>query len=302
MKPDRMRASIRDAILGARDDVVALVLFGSLARGEPYHDVDVLVVVDKLDKSLLERSEDMLALSDALDLPLPAEILIYSREECKQGFEAHLPLFLNIATDGKVLFDTGFITPLVATIRDDLRRRGIKRTTTGGWRFPVRYRESVPFSLLESRDWATLWLDDAARDLAAAENLLQGHIFDKCVPHCQQTAEKAVKAVLACFGLLEQTHYVARTLARECRAHITGRWQERLLELAAQARSLEPDATLSRYPGLYRGRVWVPSREYDQARADRAVEVARLALRTAQGFVQWWFAPSTTGGKNENRP
>lgn len=291
MKPEEICTIIRDTVLATRDDVVAIVLFGSLARGEPYRDVDILVVVDELDKGMLERTEDMLALGDALDLPVPAEILIYSQEECIQGFEAHLPLFLNIATDGQVLFDSGFMAPLVAAIRDDLRRRNIERTTTGGWRFPVRYRESVPFSPLESRDWAALWLDDAARDLAAAENLLQGRIFDKCVTHCQQTTEKAAKAVLACFGVLERTHYVARTLARECRAHTSGRWEERLLELAAQARSLEPDATLSRYPGLHRGEIWVPSKEYDQARAAHAAETARPALRTAQEFVQWWFAP-----------
>ena len=151
MRPDRIYAIIRDTILATRDDVVAISLFGSLARGEPYRDVDILVVVDRLDKGMLERSEDMLALGDALDLPAPAEVLIYSREECRQGFEAHLPLFLNIAADGKVLFDTGFITPLIAAVRAELRRRSIERTTTGGWRFPVRYRESVSFSSCEPR-------------------------------------------------------------------------------------------------------------------------------------------------------
>ncbi len=293
MRPDEISIIIRETILSTRDDVVAIVLFGSLARGEAYHDADILVVVEDMDASMLERTDDMIALSDALDLPVPAEVLIYSRKECEQGFQAHLPLYLNIATEGQVLFDTGFITPLMAITREDLRRKNIERTSTGGWRFPVRQRESVPFSSLESRDWAIMWLDDASRDLAAAENLLRGHIFDKCVTHCQQTTEKAVKAVLACFGLLERSHYVARTLARECRAYTSAQWQERLLELSAQARSLEPDATLSRYPSLYQGEIWVPSKEYDEARATEAIELARLALQTAQDFVDWWFEPST---------
>jgi len=297
MKKDSVHTAIRNAILATRSDVVAIVLFGSLARGEPYHDIDVLVVVDKLDKGMLERSQDMLALGNALALPVPSEVLIYSREECEQGFKSHLPLFLNIAADGRVLYDTGFITPLIKAVRDELRRRGVERTVTGGWRFPVRYRQSVPFSSMESRDWAKLWLDDAARDLTAAENLLQGRIFDKCVTHCQQTAEKAVKAVLACFGLLERTHYVASILAQECRTHTSGQWQERLLELANQARSLEPDATLARYPGIYHGEIWVPAKEYDEARAVRAIAIARRALQIAQEFVGWWFATPSEGEK-----
>jgi len=291
MERDEILRRIKEGILRNRTDVVSIVVFGSFARGERYHDLDVLVVVRELDVGRLERGPDMVALSTSLrDLPVPAEVLLYSRYECYENASAHMPLFLDIACDGLVLHDNDFIRPLLADLRHYIAERGVQRTETGGWRFPVAFRQSTALSRLENRDWANMWLEDAQRDLAAAGHLFEVYIYDKCVTHCQQTVEKAVKASLACLGRLERTHYVAGILESEIQRIVLDEWHHRLQSLVEWARALEPAATWSRYPGERDGRVWIPAREYDKGKAMAALESARQALAVTKEFSTWWFA------------
>jgi len=98
-----------------------------------------------------------------------------------------------------------------------------------------------------------------------------------------------IKAVLACFGRFEKSHYVSDILESEAKAQDLGEWEDKLMELAAWARDLEPDATLSRYPGMFRGQLWIPYDQYDEARAKEALRKARQALDRGRAFVDWWF-------------
>ncbi|MFQ6059271.1 MAG: nucleotidyltransferase domain-containing protein [Anaerolineae bacterium] len=132
---------IRAHILVRRQDVAAIVLFGSFLKREDHEDIDVLVVVNEMDKSPLERKEEILAMKAGLDLPV--DMLLFSRDECVDNFEAHIPLFLDIAFDGYILYDDGFIAGLMARTREYVRKKEIERTETGGWRFPVKFREST---------------------------------------------------------------------------------------------------------------------------------------------------------------
>jgi HEPN domain-containing protein/predicted nucleotidyltransferase len=282
--------AIEDGVLRTHDDVAAVVLFGSFARGSEYRDIDLLVVVESLDKAPLDRKDEVQAIRQGIGLALPIEVLLFSKEECADGFRAHLPLFLDIAFEGLLLHDDGFVSQLMEETRRYVETQGIRRTETGGWRFPVAYRQATVLSTLKNHDWAQMWLSDAGQDLAAATSLFEDGIFDKCVTHCQQVTEKAVKSVLACFGILEKTHYVSGTLKEELEGQNVSDWADRLRELTAYARDLEPDATLSRYPGMYEGRMWVPHREYNEAKAQEALEKARRALDIATAFTQWWFA------------
>ena len=51
------------------------------------------------------------------------------------------------------------------------------------------------------------WIVKSQRDLAAARVLFQSQLFDITVYHCQQCAEKALKAYLAYQqGSLQRTH------------------------------------------------------------------------------------------------
>lgn len=280
---------ILTGVLQTRSDVAGIIVFGSFARGSRYRDLDLLVVVDRLDKPPLERKDEILAICRQISLSLPIDLLLVSVEECKAGFEAHLPLFLDIAFDGRVLYDTGVLRTLIQDTRRYVQQRGITRTPTGGWRFPVAWRRSTPLSSLGNRDWANIWLNEAHRDLKAAQSLFECMLFDKCVTHCQQAAEKAGKAVLACFGVFEKTHYIASSLERESASQSIGEWLDQLRTLATLTRRMEPAVTLSRYPGMFLGVLWLPHEQYDETKAREFLTQARQALDIARDFVNWWF-------------
>jgi len=136
---ERIKAGVRQS----RSDIAAIVIFGSFGKDDDYHDIDLLVAVEAIDKPPLDRKEEIQAIRRAVGLPLPLDVLLLSREECCDGFQAHVPLFLNIAFDGYVVYDKGFFHPLMKAAKRYVKERGIERTETGGWRFPVASRRST---------------------------------------------------------------------------------------------------------------------------------------------------------------
>ena len=290
---------IRAGVMAACDDVMAISLFGSFARGKSYRDVDVLVVVREPRKPLLERGPEISAIQQAIALPFDVDVLIYSEEELRRGLASHFPLLLDVAFDDLVIHGQEWLAPLLAQTRQDVSARGIRRTETGGWRYPVLHRQSTPLSPIENADWAFKWLEDAGHDLTAAEALLGVHLYDQCVTHCQQVTEKSAKAVLACFGRLERTHFVARVLRAEIEQHLQRSTQSEqqcnaLKQLADDAQTLEPSAIWSRYPHEEAGDIVLPSEQYDSATAENGLDLARRSLNIARTFVEWWFAPKRT--------
>ena len=107
------------------------------------------------------------------------------------------------------------------------------------------------------------WLTKAKRDLASARVLAANAppLLDTAVYHCQQAAEKAIKAYLAfCDQEIERIHDIEVLIrsAISCDPQFTD-WIDAGIELT-------PYAHLYRYPG----RATEPSRE----QFDRAVSVA----------------------------
>lgn len=136
---------IKHAILNTRNDVVSIVVFGSYTRTETYHDIDLLVVVEHNWKRKLDRRPDVVELRKNLPrLGKDIDLLLYSKSECIHGFLNHNPFFLDIAVDGKVIFDQGFIASLIEETRAYIQSRQIQRTPTGGWQFPPAWRKAVP--------------------------------------------------------------------------------------------------------------------------------------------------------------
>lgn len=92
---------------------------------------------------------------------------------------------------------------------------------------------------------ARAWLRKAANDLYAAQNLSSGENdpLDAAIYHCQQAAEKAVKAYICHVGLvIEKTHDVERLikLAANHLPEFNGRMDD--------AEIVTPYATRFRYP------------------------------------------------------
>ena len=133
---------IRAGVLAACDDVSGVILFGSFARGKPAHDVDVLVVVRGTGKPRREWDAQVIAVRRAIGpLGLDVDVLIYTEEEFRAGLLSRFPLLLDVAFDGQIIHGDGELRSLLQRTRQDVAVRGIQRTETGGWRFPVRYRQ-----------------------------------------------------------------------------------------------------------------------------------------------------------------
>ena len=126
------------AIKKWRDKVVSIVVYGSYARGEKYRDIDVLVVIKEA-KSRLERIED---------------------------------IFLDIAVEGKILYDTGLVEELVRSTREYIRARKIQKIDTGGI-FPIKERVESPLSSITNKEWTGVWIEDAKMVLRDTENAIK---------------------------------------------------------------------------------------------------------------------------------
>jgi predicted nucleotidyltransferase len=121
-----------------KNDLVSVVLFGSFVKGGEYNDIDVLVVLEKIDKGRIERIPEIVAFSRTLDLRTGADILLYSCEECVSNFRNHNPLFLDIALDGVVVYDKNcFAKDMIEETRRYLKDRKIIRKGTA-WFFPLK--------------------------------------------------------------------------------------------------------------------------------------------------------------------
>ncbi len=267
--------------------VIGIALFGSFVRGKKdFKDIDILIVLEKINKSRIERIKDIVEIKRTLDFP--ADILLISKEECIDNFKNHNPLFLDIATEGEIIYDRGFLEELINETKLDIKEKKIKRVSSR-WMFPVEDRVPTPLSEITNKDWSNYWLEDAQRDLKAAEYLSQNELYERAVYHCQQAVEKTVKAVLICFGAYEKTHYVASILRKEVEKRDLEGYSKELEKTVNIAEGLEPHVSLSRYPGISGGEVWLPSKEYTKEIAESALNDSKEALRIGNDFVKWWF-------------
>ncbi|GIV84819.1 MAG: hypothetical protein KatS3mg052_1826 [Candidatus Roseilinea sp.] len=112
------------------DDLLAVVLFGSQARGEASEesDWDLLVIARNLPPKTLTRHFALRAL-----LPEAWRGRISLLAKTPQEFESRLPaLYLDIALDGIVLFDRqNYITPRLDWLRRQIQTWGLVRRRIG---------------------------------------------------------------------------------------------------------------------------------------------------------------------------
>jgi predicted nucleotidyltransferase len=127
------------------EGLVAIVLFGSRARGEGAggSDWDLFLIAERLPDNPFDRQLELRAL-----LPTEAEgvsLVAKTREEFQAGFP---PLYLDLAVDGVVLYDPEkYMTAKLEEIRGIIRHAGLwrsrrkdgfvwkwRRRPQGGWR------------------------------------------------------------------------------------------------------------------------------------------------------------------------
>lgn len=132
---------------GLGDRLISVILFGSQARGDikPESDWDFLVIAKDLPSAPLERH---LALKRLLPEAWRGGVCLLAREPAE--FEAHVPsLYLDVALDGKVLYDShGYAAGKLAFLRGLMERLGLYREQTSSgdiWRW--RKEPSSPWRL-----------------------------------------------------------------------------------------------------------------------------------------------------------
>ena len=115
---------------GLGDALVAVILYGSRARGtaRPDSDWDVLVIAAGLPSRMLERH---LLIKRVLPPSIRGLVGILSRTPAEMDAANPLPaLYHDIAVDAEVLYDTGFADIWLQSARSDIAARGLRREPT----------------------------------------------------------------------------------------------------------------------------------------------------------------------------
>ena len=126
---------------GIGERLVAVVLFGSRARGDAHEgsDWDVLVIAKGLPERMFDRNLRLRRL--LFDAGGTVSVIAKTPDE----FERHLPsLYLDIATDGRILFDPhGYAAARLTELQSIIHEAGLYRVRTDAgdlwrWRRPPR--------------------------------------------------------------------------------------------------------------------------------------------------------------------
>jgi predicted nucleotidyltransferase len=144
--PESIVSGLRE---GLGEDLLAVVLFGSRARGEAREgsDWDFLVVARDLPERTLERAFRLKKMLPPLHRG-EASLLARTPEEFMAG---PTDLYLDIALDGVILYNTdGYMADRLRLLRTLIQRNGLRREQQGRdliWRW-----EQPP-----GPDWSLEW-------------------------------------------------------------------------------------------------------------------------------------------------
>ena len=135
-----------------RDDLISVVVYGSVARGTARKDsdIDVLIVVEELPRSRFERLSMYMKAEENLD-PLLNELLnrgyavtISPILKTKREAERISPLYLDMVEDAIIVYDkNGFFEEILKRLRGKLMELGAERVWIGKkwyWRLKKDYK------------------------------------------------------------------------------------------------------------------------------------------------------------------
>jgi HEPN domain-containing protein/predicted nucleotidyltransferase len=267
-------------------------IYGSWAKGtqKKDSDIDILMISDEVNPRKHKRGREIATIKEQLSVYVPLDILLLTTKECLSNFRNHNPLFLDIACEGIVFLDEDdFLKSLIEETRAYISERKLRKLEDG-WEFPVTDRLPVYLSNVSNKDFAIAMLTDGERDFEIAVKILEDGYFDKAVYHFQQSIEKAVKAILICFGIFKKTHFVGEILLKELETReFDDNWKEKLVQISRLSSEIEPEVTWSRYPGIDEGILWLPYEEYTEDDANEIKEKCKQAIKVAREFFVWWF-------------
>ncbi|MHA1712988.1 MAG: nucleotidyltransferase domain-containing protein [Candidatus Ranarchaeia archaeon] len=145
-----------------RDNLISLVLYGSVGRGTatPYSDVDMLVILadSEQEKTFGERLDDLYQSVEAIEGErrflrahnILTDISFYPLT--KKEASHLLPIYLDIVYDGLILLDTnGYFGKLMTKVKSLLRKYGAKKVVLGSqWYWQLGKRFEIERIKIES--------------------------------------------------------------------------------------------------------------------------------------------------------
>lgn len=124
------------------DNLISMVVFGSVARGEARRDsdIDLLLVINGLPKSRFKRQDIFMEIEDEImdmldDLRSKGYYIDFS-PIIKTPIEASkiTPIYLDMVEDAIIIHDRNFIVNILCKLREKLNELGAKRIRMGkGW-------------------------------------------------------------------------------------------------------------------------------------------------------------------------
>jgi len=133
------------------DDLISVVVFGSVARGRPGpdSDTDVILVASNMPRSLSERMEILARLLVEFSKTQVCEELNRKRLNTWVQFhplteeeaKLHRPIYLDVVEDGIVIYDRGgFIERVMEGFKSKLEALGAKRVflEDGSWYWDLK--------------------------------------------------------------------------------------------------------------------------------------------------------------------
>jgi predicted nucleotidyltransferase len=135
-----LNGMVQDLYQELREQLVAVVVYGSHARGTatPGSDIDLLVVVRGLarDWRSIHRLEDEWA-RRGRRLGKHFQVLLASPEDVEDSVEWAAPLMLEIYNSHEIVFDPNdFFRNCIMRMRHLMRERGIRMRKAGVWGVP----------------------------------------------------------------------------------------------------------------------------------------------------------------------
>ncbi len=104
-RAEELEENVRRLVDEKRDEIVSVVLFGSMAKRTwtTASDYDLLIVSRRDGRRFFERASDYYEF-----FTVPVDVFVYTVEEVNAMFEDLNPLILDVLKDGVVLFDEGY--------------------------------------------------------------------------------------------------------------------------------------------------------------------------------------------------
>ena len=137
--------------------------------------------------------------------------------------------------------------------------------------------------MLLHRDIARALIIESYTDLQAARALLEAKIYARCMAHCQQSVEKALKAALAARDVIVTDRHEVSEDFRETYTD----WPSGS-ELADIAATTESIGFRTEYP-LFGRRdlpIWIPSQQYSESDAKDFLQKATQVFGTVEEYLE----------------